>query len=77
MAGAPAILGAIVGAGIDNTSLAAVLFGVGVGAIVQVIAQISPALRGREGPRGLSPLVLAGIALGIGVMYLTGLLVAG
>lgn len=77
IAGAPAILGAVVGAGVNNAAVSATLFGVGVGAIIQVIVQISPALRGREGPRRLSALVLGGIALGIVVMYLTGLLIAG
>ena len=40
VAGAPAILGAVIGAAVNNAALSAVLLGVGVGAIVQVIIQI-------------------------------------
>ncbi|WP_232662846.1 ZIP family metal transporter [Pseudonocardia sp. TRM90224] len=74
VAGAPAILGAVVGAAVNNAALAAVLFGVGVGAILQVIVQILPGLRG-EG-RTVDLPVLGGLAAGVAVMYLTGLLVA-
>ena len=45
IAGAPAILGAWIGAAAFNPSVAAFLFGVGVGAIVQVILQIAPTMR--------------------------------
>jgi zinc transporter, ZIP family len=75
IAGAPAVLGAWIGASAVNPSLAALLFGVGVGAIVRVIVQISPAMRERGEPL-LSPLNVVGILTGIAVMYLTGLLVA-
>lgn len=75
VAGAPAVLGAWIGAAALNPSLAALLFGVGVGAIVRVIVQISPAMRDRGGPL-LSPANVAGILAGIAVMYLTGLLVS-
>ena len=54
--------------------MTAVLLGVGVGAITQVITQISPALRDHAG-RLLDPTVIAGLATGMAVMYLTGLLV--
>jgi zinc transporter ZupT len=75
IAGAPAILGAWIGAAAFNPSLAALLFGVGVGAIVRVIVQISPAMRDGEG-RVLHPLAVAGLITGIAVLYLTGLLVS-
>jgi zinc transporter, ZIP family len=75
IAGAPAILGAWVGASAYDPSLAALLFGVGVGAIVRVIVQISPSMADEEG-RLLNPLAVAGLLAGIAVMYLTGLLVA-
>ena len=75
VAGAPAILGAVIGASVDNAALAAVLLGVGVGAIIQVITQISPALRDHTG-RLLDPTVIGGLATGVAVMYLTGLLVS-
>lgn len=74
IAGAPAILGAWIGAAAFNPSLAALLFGVGVGAIVRVIVQISPSMRDGAG-RLLNPVTVAGILAGIAVMYLTGLLV--
>jgi hypothetical protein len=45
IAGAPAIVGALVGASVDNAALAALLFGVGVGAVAQVLVQILPSLR--------------------------------
>ena len=75
IAGAPAVLGAWIGASALNPSLAALLFGVGVGAIVRVIVQISPAMRDGRGPL-LSPANVLGILAGIAVMYLTGLLVS-
>jgi zinc transporter ZupT len=76
IAGAPAILGAVIGAAVNNDALAAVLLGVGVGAIIQVIIQIAPGLRTRD-RRLLDPAVIAGLAAGVAVMYLTGLLVTG
>jgi len=75
IAGAPAILGAWIGAAAFNPSLAALLFGVGVGAIARVIVQIAPAMRDDEG-RILHPLSVAGLLAGIAVLYLTGLLVS-
>jgi zinc transporter ZupT len=76
IAGAPAILGAWIGAAAFNPSVAALLFGVGVGAIAQVIVQLAPAMRDAAG-RALHPGAVAGLLAGIAVMYLTGLLVAG
>lgn len=75
IAGAPAILGAWIGAAAFNPSLAALLFGVGVGAIARVIVQIAPAMRDPEG-RLLYPSSVAGILAGIAALYLTGLLVS-
>ncbi len=75
LAGAPAVLGAWVGASAFHPSVAAVLFGVGAGAIAQVIVQILPQVRERDG-RLLSPLVSAGLLAGLLVMYATGLLVS-
>lgn len=76
LAGAPAILGAVIGASIDNAALSALLFGVGVGAIAQVVVQILPGLRERGGKRLLDLTVVGGLATGVVVMFLTGLLVA-
>jgi ZIP family zinc transporter len=75
IAGAPAILGAWIGASAFNPSLAALLFGVGVGAILRVIVQLSPAMRDEDGQL-LYPSTVAGMLAGIAVLYLTGLLVS-
>ncbi|HEX2466597.1 MAG TPA: ZIP family metal transporter [Solirubrobacterales bacterium] len=75
VAGGPAILGAWIGASAFNPSVAALLFGAGVGAILQVIWQLVPAMRDGEG-RALHPAAVAGLAAGIGALYLTGLLVS-
>jgi ZIP family zinc transporter len=74
IAGAPAVLGAWIGAAAFNSSLAAFLFGFGAGAIVQVIVQLAPALRDGEG-RTLHPAAVAGLLAGFAVMFATGLLV--
>ena len=75
LAGAPAVLGAWIGASAFHPSVAALLFGVGAGAIAQVIVQILPQVRERDG-RLLSPVVCAGLLGGLLVMYATGLLVS-
>jgi len=75
IAGAPAILGAWIGAAAFNPSLGALLFGVGVGAIARVIVQIAPSMRDEQG-RLLYPSTVAGMLVGIAVLYLTGLLVS-
>jgi zinc transporter, ZIP family len=75
LAGAPAVLGAWIGASAFHPSAAALLFGVGAGAIAQVIVQILPQVRERDG-RLLSPPVSAGLLTGLLVMYATGLLVS-
>jgi ZIP family zinc transporter len=75
LAGAPAVLGAWIGAAAFNASLAALLFGFGAGAIVQVIVQLAPTLRDGEG-RTLHPAAVSGILLGMATMFATGLLVS-
>jgi ZIP family zinc transporter len=75
IAGAPVIPGALLGAAAFDTSLTAFLLGVGAGAIAQVIVQLAPSLRDRGGTL-LNPLVVAGLVLGVTIMYLTGLLVS-
>ncbi len=75
IAGAPAILGAWIGAAAFNPSLAAFLFGAGVGAIAQVIWQLVPSMRDERG-RALHVGAVAGLLGGIAVLYLTGLLVS-
>ncbi|MGE0506107.1 MAG: ZIP family metal transporter [Solirubrobacterales bacterium] len=75
IAGGPAILGAWIGASAFDPSLAALLFGVGVGAIVRVIVQIAPSMRDSHG-RLLHPLSVGAMLLGIALLYVTGLLVS-
>jgi zinc transporter, ZIP family len=75
IAGGPAILGAVIGAGAYNQELAAFLIGVGVGAIVQVIGQLLPAIKDRTG-QVLYPRSIAGLVAGAGVLYATSLVVS-
>jgi zinc transporter ZupT len=75
IAGAPAVLGAWIGASAFNPSLAAFLFGLGAGAIAQVIVQIAPSVRDATG-RLLHPLAVGGILTGLVFMYATSLLVS-
>ena len=74
IAGAPAILGAFLGASAYNPEVAGLLLGVGVGAIVQVIQQLVPSIRDRAG-RALYPASVGGILAGVVVLYVTGLLI--
>jgi ZIP family zinc transporter len=75
IAGAPAILGAWIGASAYQPGLAALMFGVGAGAIAQVVVQIAPQIRDSAG-RFLHPLAVSGLLTGLAVMYVTGLLVS-
>jgi zinc transporter ZupT len=75
IAGAPAVLGAWIGAAAFNASLAAFLFGFGAGAIVQVIVQLVPSIRDDRG-RTLNPGAVGGLLAGLALMFATGLLVA-
>ena len=75
IAGAPAVLGAWIGASAFDPSLAAFMFGVGVGAIARVIVQIAPQVRDSAG-RLLHPLAAAGLAAGLVLMYVTSLLIS-
>ena len=74
VAGAPAVVGAWIGASAFNRSIAAFLFGFGAGAIVQVIVQLAPSLRDAQG-RTLHPAAVGGLLAGIAIMFTTGLLV--
>jgi zinc transporter, ZIP family len=75
IAGAPAVLGAWIGAAAFNSSFAAFLFGFGAGAIVQVVVQLTPMLRDDDG-RILHEGAVAGLLAGMAVMFATGLLVS-
>jgi zinc transporter, ZIP family len=75
IAGAPAILGAVIGAAAYNQELATFLIGIGVGAIIQVIVQLVPSIRDRQG-NALHALSVGGIVAGAAALYLTGLLIS-
>jgi zinc transporter, ZIP family len=75
IAGAPAIVGAFIGASVTNPELSTFLLGIGVGAIVQVIVQIWPSIRDDRG-RGLYPMSVAGIIAGGALLYATSLLIS-
>jgi zinc transporter ZupT len=75
IAGAPAILGAWIGASAFDASLAAFMFGLGVGAIARVVVQIAPQVRDGAG-RLLHPLAAGGLFAGLALMYVTGLLIS-
>jgi ZIP family zinc transporter len=75
IAGAPAVLGAWIGALAFNTSVAAFLFGAGAGAIAQVIVQLAPTLR-EDGERGLQPSVVGGLLGGLALLFVTSLLIS-
>jgi len=75
IAGGPAILGAWIGAAAFNPSVGALLFGIGVGAILRVVVQLAPLMKDDEG-RILNPVSVAGILAGLAVLYATGLLVS-
>ena len=75
IAGAPAIVGAWIGATAFDTSLAGFMFGLGAGAIAQVVVQIAPSIRDAAG-RLLHPLAVGGLLGGLALMYATGLLIS-
>ena len=75
IAGGPAIIGAVIGGAAYDQELATFLIGVGVGAIVQVIGQLLPSIRDRQG-QALQPLSIAGLAIGAGILYVTSLMVS-
>ncbi|APX00466.1 ZIP family metal transporter [Arthrobacter sp. QXT-31] len=74
IAGAPAILGTLIGATVYQPTLAAFLLGLGAGAVGQVAIKLLPMLRDGTG-RTLTPLTVTGILLGLTIMFATGLLV--
>jgi zinc transporter ZupT len=75
IAGLPVIPGALLGAAAFDTSLTALMLGIGAGAIAQVAVQIAPSLRDRGGAL-LNPLSVAGVLAGVAIMYVTGLLIS-
>ena len=78
VAGAPAILGAWIGGFAFSPLLACIFLGMGVGAIWQVIVEVTALLRGyanREGTSLFSWVNVGGFVAGLAIMYLTALLV--
>ena len=75
IAGGPAILGAVLGGAAYNEELATFLIGVGVGAIIQVIGQLLPSIRDRQG-QALYPRSIAGLVVGVAILYATSLMVS-
>ena len=74
IAGAPAVLGTLIGATVYQPTLAAFLLGLGAGAVGQVAVKLLPMLKDGAG-RTLTPLTATGVILGIAMMFATGLLV--
>ena len=78
LAGAPAIVGTWIGAFVYSPFWTTIFLAIGVGAILQVIVEVSR-LIGRDQERHAEPLLtwttLGGVAAGIAVMYATALLV--
>jgi ZIP family zinc transporter len=75
IAGAPAVLGAWIGAAAFNSSLVAFLLGAGAGAIAQVVIAIWPSVRD-DSQRGLDAIAALGVLAGVAALYLTGLLIS-
>lgn len=76
LAGLPALLGVFLGAAAVDPFWTAICFGVGAGAILQVIFEVTALLVRQNGAGALTrPPVLGGAVAGLMVMYLTALLV--
>ena len=78
LAGAPAILGTWIGGFAFSPLLASIFLGMGVGAIWQVIVEVTALLKGyaeREGASLYSWINVGGFLAGLAIMYLTALLV--
>jgi zinc transporter ZupT len=79
VAGLPAVAGTWAGGFAYSPHWAAVCFGIGAGAIVQVVFEVAAYLHrmaSRAGAPALSATTLAGFAAGLAVMYATALLVS-
>jgi ZIP family zinc transporter len=76
LAGLPAIAGVWLGAQAVSPLWTAICFGIGAGAILQVIIEMTALIARRDGQRALAtPASLGGLVAGLAVMYLTALLV--
>jgi zinc transporter ZupT len=76
LAGLPAVLGTVLGAQSVGPYWTALCFGIGAGAILQVIVEVTALIARRRGAGALmSPATLAGAVAGLAVMYSTALFV--
>jgi zinc transporter ZupT len=76
LAGLPAIAGIFLGTAAVSPYWSAVAFGIGAGAILQVIIEVVALIARRDGVGALaSPASAAGIVAGIAIMYVTALFV--
>lgn len=76
LAGAPAIAGVILGTQVESSYWIAICFGIGAGAILQVLIEVA-GMMGRGAGSGVltRPEGAGGVGVGLAVMYLTSLLV--
>jgi zinc transporter ZupT len=76
LAGLPAILGTLLGTAAVDPYWTAICFGIGAGAILQVIIEVTLFVARKEGGRPLADAATAGgVAAGLVIMYATALLV--
>lgn len=77
LAGAPAIVGMWLGSLALTPHWAALALAIGAGAILQVLFEVGALIaRGQDGvTKALSPSIMGGFALGLALMYVTGMLV--
>jgi zinc transporter ZupT len=76
LAGLPAVPGVWLGSQAVGPFWVALCLGLGAGAILQVIVEVTALIARRYGPRGLlAPASLGGFGVGLAVMYLTALFV--
>jgi zinc transporter ZupT len=76
LAGLPAVAGVLLGTGAVNPYWAALCFGVGAGAILQVVIEVASFMIRQGGGKALvAPAGAAGVIAGLVVMYTTALLV--
>jgi zinc transporter ZupT len=76
LAGLPAVIGVWLGAQAVSPLWTAIAFGVGAGAILQVVIEVTALIARRDGERALAtPHSMGGVIMGLAVMYLTALLV--
>ena len=75
LAGTPAVAGVWLGSQAVSPIVAALCFGIGAGAILQVIIEVSGYLVRESGGRAIGGATASGFALGLSAMYATALLV--